>query len=85
LERLMLDTTVLVTVQRSATSLDAVIEDEDDVAIAAITAGSGGALSSRTFSQRFRSNHTTSMWQEHTLRCSRTHVAQGALAAHMTC
>jgi tRNA(fMet)-specific endonuclease VapC len=38
LERLMLDTTVLVTVERSATSLDAVIDDEDDVAIAAITA-----------------------------------------------
>jgi tRNA(fMet)-specific endonuclease VapC len=34
----MLDTTVLVTVERSATSLDAVIDDEDDVAIAAITA-----------------------------------------------
>jgi tRNA(fMet)-specific endonuclease VapC len=34
----MLDTTVLVTVERSAASLDAVIDDEDDVAIAAITA-----------------------------------------------
>lgn len=34
----MLDTTVLVTVERAATSLDSVIDDEDDVAIAAITA-----------------------------------------------
>lgn len=34
----MLDTTVLVTVERSAASLDSVIDDEDDVAIAAITA-----------------------------------------------
>jgi len=34
----MLDTTVLVTVERSAKALDAVIDDEDDVAIAAITA-----------------------------------------------
>jgi tRNA(fMet)-specific endonuclease VapC len=38
LERLILDTTVLVAAARSATSLDRVIEDEDDVAIAAITA-----------------------------------------------
>lgn len=38
LERLILDTTVLVTVERSATALDSVIDDEDDVAIAAITA-----------------------------------------------
>jgi len=38
LERLILDTTVLVTVERSADSLDAVISDEDDFAIAAITA-----------------------------------------------
>jgi tRNA(fMet)-specific endonuclease VapC len=38
LDRLILDTTVLVTVERSGTSLDAIIGDEDDVAIAAITA-----------------------------------------------
>jgi tRNA(fMet)-specific endonuclease VapC len=38
LERLILDTTVLVTAERSTTALDGVIEDEDDVAIAAITA-----------------------------------------------
>lgn len=38
LERLILDTTVLVTVKRSGTSLDAIIGDEDDLAIAAITA-----------------------------------------------
>jgi len=37
-ERLILDTTVLVSVERTASSLDAVIDDEDDVAIAAITA-----------------------------------------------
>lgn len=35
---MILDTTVLVTVERSAALLDAVIDDEDDVAIAAITA-----------------------------------------------
>lgn len=35
---MILDTTVLVTVERSATSLDFIIDDEDDVAIAAITA-----------------------------------------------
>src|SRR5204863_7686047 len=34
----ILDTTVLVTVERSATSLDAAIGDDDDVAIAASTA-----------------------------------------------
>ena len=38
MERLILDTTVLVSVERTASSLDAVIDDEDDVAIAAITA-----------------------------------------------
>jgi tRNA(fMet)-specific endonuclease VapC len=38
LERLILDTTVLVAAERSARSLDAVIGDEDDVAIAAVTA-----------------------------------------------
>jgi tRNA(fMet)-specific endonuclease VapC len=38
LERLILDTTVLVTAERSADSLDALIGDEDDVTIAAITA-----------------------------------------------
>lgn len=38
LDRLILDTTVLVTAERSARSLDAVIDDEDDVVIAAITA-----------------------------------------------
>ena len=37
LSRLLLDTTFLVDAQRSQTNLDAVIEDEDDVAIAAIT------------------------------------------------
>lgn len=38
MERLILDTTVLVTVERTASSLDAVIGDKDDIAIAAITA-----------------------------------------------
>jgi tRNA(fMet)-specific endonuclease VapC len=38
LERLILDTTVLVAAERAAAKLDAVITDEDDVAIAAITA-----------------------------------------------
>lgn len=38
LARLILDTTVLVTAERSAESLDAVIHDEDDVVIAAVTA-----------------------------------------------
>ena len=38
LERLILDTTLLVTAERSATALDRIIGDEDDVAIAAITA-----------------------------------------------
>lgn len=38
MERLILDTTVLVSAERHGGSLDAVIGDEDDVAIAAITA-----------------------------------------------
>jgi tRNA(fMet)-specific endonuclease VapC len=38
LDRLILDTTVLVTAERSGRSLDEVIGDEDDVVIAAITA-----------------------------------------------
>ncbi|NUR78432.1 MAG: PIN domain-containing protein [Thermoleophilia bacterium] len=38
MDRLILDTTVLVTVERSARALDQVIGDEDDVVIAAITA-----------------------------------------------
>jgi tRNA(fMet)-specific endonuclease VapC len=38
LARLILDTTVLVTVERAGTSLDKVIDDDDDVAIAAVTA-----------------------------------------------
>jgi tRNA(fMet)-specific endonuclease VapC len=36
--RLILDTTVLVTVERGGAALDDLIEDDDDVAIAAITA-----------------------------------------------
>jgi tRNA(fMet)-specific endonuclease VapC len=55
MERLILDTTVLVTVERSATSLDSVIGDEDDVAIAAITAAEllvGVELSDSTRRQR---------------------------------
>jgi len=38
LGQLILDTTILVTAERSATPLDALIADDDDVAIAAITA-----------------------------------------------
>jgi tRNA(fMet)-specific endonuclease VapC len=38
LDRLILDTTVLVTAERTTGALDAVISDDDDVAIAAITA-----------------------------------------------
>jgi tRNA(fMet)-specific endonuclease VapC len=38
LERLILDTTILVTAERAATSLDSLISDDDDVALAAITA-----------------------------------------------
>ena len=38
MERLILDTSVLVAGERSAGALDAVIADEDDVVIAAITA-----------------------------------------------
>jgi tRNA(fMet)-specific endonuclease VapC len=38
LERLILDTTILVAAERSGASLDDVIGDEDDVAIAAVTA-----------------------------------------------
>ena len=38
MERLILDTTILVTAERSLSALDALIEDDDDVAIAAITA-----------------------------------------------
>lgn len=38
MERLILDTTVLVAAERSDTSLDDVIADDDDVVIAAITA-----------------------------------------------
>lgn len=36
--RLILDTTVLVTAERGAASLDELLEDDDDVAIAAVTA-----------------------------------------------
>lgn len=36
--RLILDTTVLVTAERGSTRLDELLEDDDDVAIAAITA-----------------------------------------------
>lgn len=38
LERLILDTTVLVAVERTATSFDRLVADDDDVAVAAITA-----------------------------------------------
>lgn len=38
LERLILDTTVLVSAERRRASLDSVIGDDDDIAIAAITA-----------------------------------------------
>lgn len=38
LERLILDTTILVDAERSAAALDAIVSDDDDVAIAAITA-----------------------------------------------
>ena len=38
LERLILDTTILIVAERSADALDAIIGDEDDVVIAAITA-----------------------------------------------
>jgi tRNA(fMet)-specific endonuclease VapC len=38
LERLILDTSILVAVERSGATLDAVIDDDDDVAIAAVTA-----------------------------------------------
>lgn len=38
LERLILDTTILVAAERAGASLDGAIGDEDDVAIAAITA-----------------------------------------------
>jgi tRNA(fMet)-specific endonuclease VapC len=38
LERLILDTTILVGAERSASPLDALIADDDDVVIAAITA-----------------------------------------------
>lgn len=38
LERLILDTTILIAAERSADTLDAIIGDKDDVAIAAITA-----------------------------------------------
>lgn len=37
MDRLILDTTVLVTAERGSTAIDAVIGDDDDVAIAAIT------------------------------------------------
>jgi tRNA(fMet)-specific endonuclease VapC len=37
LARLILDTTVLIDAEREASALDRVVEDEDDVAIAAIT------------------------------------------------
>lgn len=37
MDRLILDTTVLISSERNATALDAVIGDADDVAIAAIT------------------------------------------------
>jgi tRNA(fMet)-specific endonuclease VapC len=37
LERLILDTTVLIAAERASTAIDAVIGDEDDVAIAAVT------------------------------------------------
>jgi tRNA(fMet)-specific endonuclease VapC len=39
LDRLILDTSVLVDAERNAAELDATIADDDDVAIAAITAG----------------------------------------------
>jgi tRNA(fMet)-specific endonuclease VapC len=38
MERLILDTSVLLTVEHVASSLDALIDDEDDITIAAITA-----------------------------------------------
>jgi tRNA(fMet)-specific endonuclease VapC len=38
LERLILDTTVLIAAERASTAIDAVIDDDDDVAIAAVTA-----------------------------------------------
>jgi tRNA(fMet)-specific endonuclease VapC len=38
LDRLILDTTVLISAERTGSALDAVIADEDDVAIAAVTA-----------------------------------------------
>ena len=37
---LLLDTTVLVNIERSHSILDTVVEDDDDVAIAAISCGS---------------------------------------------
>jgi tRNA(fMet)-specific endonuclease VapC len=38
LERLILDTTLLIAAERATAALDEVVDDEDDVAIAAITA-----------------------------------------------
>lgn len=38
MERLILDTTILVASERDAAAIDTLIDDEDDVAIAAITA-----------------------------------------------
>lgn len=38
LERLILDTTVLIAAERSTTAIEEVVEDEDDVAMAAVTA-----------------------------------------------
>jgi tRNA(fMet)-specific endonuclease VapC len=55
LERLILDTTVLVTAERAGTALDTVIGDEDDVAIAAVTAAEllvGVELADRRSRQR---------------------------------
>ncbi len=58
LARLILDTTVLVTAARSREPLEAVIDDEDDVAIAAITAAEllvGVELAERRARERRRS------------------------------
>ena len=82
----MLDTTVLVTIERSASSLDAVIDDEDDVAIAAITAAEllvGVELSGSTSRQRrsaFVENVLSTIPIEpYDLDVARTHVS---LLAH---
>jgi tRNA(fMet)-specific endonuclease VapC len=55
LERLILDTSILVTAERAATPLDALIADDDDVVIAAITAAEllvGVELSHAGYRQR---------------------------------